>query len=104
MDERIALAGENVNERVGLVFIVSRTVAVAVAIYDQTAVPIFGDVDAELGAVDLADFGLGLHFWSGDTQSRAECKGTDEFHLSQYISGRWVVIGDWWEELGDWKL
>src|SRR5882724_60370 len=57
LDERIALAGENVNERVELVFVRSRTVAVAVAIYDQTTIPFFGDVDAELGAVDLAELG-----------------------------------------------
>src|SRR5258706_16203649 len=51
LDERIALAGENVNERVELVFVRSRTVAVAVAIYDQTTIPFFGDVDTQLQPV-----------------------------------------------------
>ena len=57
LDERVALAGENINEWVGLVLIGSRTVAVAVAIYNQSSIPFFGDVDAKLGAVDLADLG-----------------------------------------------
>src|SRR5882724_3551759 len=55
LDERVALTRENINEWVGLVLVGSRTVTVAVAIYDQTSVPFFGDVDAELGAVHFAD-------------------------------------------------
>ena len=38
LDERVALAGENINEWVGLVLADSRCVAVAVAINDQTAI------------------------------------------------------------------
>ena len=85
--DRISLIGEDSQYSGQLSFFVRDCgLAVSMAVHHQAAIPILRNVDAELGAVQFANFGSGLRLRGRRTNGGKHKNSAEKLHVGSFES------------------